>query len=77
MLALVSITQPRSALRLIKDLPACVTLFADDNCPQRFNDGIDPYSTELKIFVLGGATCSMGSLTLSLVSVLITIFIRH
>ncbi len=41
-----------------------------DDCPQRFNDGRDPYKSELQIHVLGGAA----KLHTSLILISATVF---
>ena len=46
----------------------CFCLFTVDDCPQRFNDGSDPYKTELQIYVLGGAS----TVQLSLITIVTT-----
>ena len=51
-------------------------LFTVDDCPQRFNDGSDPYKSELQIYVLGGATSMQLSL-ITLVSALSSLIIKN
>ena len=50
--------------------------FTVDDCPQRFNDGSDPYKTELQIYVLGSATSVQVSL-LTLIVTFISLITRN
>ncbi len=47
-----------------------VFLSTVDDCPQRFNIGSDPYSTELAIYVMGGTAPVTSTAILLLASVL-------
>ena len=61
---------------IVYNITLFLLFFSDDDCPTRFNNGQDPYRTELAIYVLGGSV-SLSANALVLLTAMMIVYGLH